>query len=63
MAALDDRPPKGWTLSNGVVSPGDRVADFAARGQRVEGEALWVDTSTIGWTAKGEQSFEGMETQ
>jgi hypothetical protein len=37
LAAPDDRPPKGWTLSNGVVSPGDRVADFAAREQRVEG--------------------------
>jgi hypothetical protein len=37
MTTLDDRPPKGWTLSNGVVSPGDRVADFAARDQRVDG--------------------------
>jgi hypothetical protein len=37
MAVPDDRPPKGWTLSNGAVSPGDRVADFAARDQRVKG--------------------------
>ena len=37
MAPLDDRPPKGWTVSNGVVSPGHRVADFAAREQLVKG--------------------------
>ena len=37
MAAPDDRPPKGWTVSNGAVSPGDRVADFAAREQGVKG--------------------------
>jgi len=32
-----DGPPRGWTLSGGVVAPGDRVADFAARQQRVKG--------------------------
>ena len=46
-----------------MAAPGDRVADISARGRRVEGEGLWLDTSTMGWKAKGERSFEGMETQ
>jgi hypothetical protein len=29
--------PKGWTVRGGVVSPGDRVAEYAAREQSVQG--------------------------
>lgn len=29
--------PRGWTVRSGVVSPGDRVADYAARQQEVQG--------------------------
>jgi hypothetical protein len=32
-----DGLPPGWTSSNGIVGPGERVADFAARGQPVKG--------------------------
>jgi hypothetical protein len=32
-----DGLPPGWTNTNGIVGPGERVADFAARGQAVKG--------------------------
>lgn len=34
---MRDGLPPGWTSSNGIVGPGERVADFAARGQPVKG--------------------------
>ena len=37
MRPATDGPPDGWTVSNGVVAPGHRVADFAARKQPVKG--------------------------
>jgi hypothetical protein len=34
---VDDGPPKGWTVMDSVLCPGDRVTDFAARAQSVMG--------------------------
>lgn len=34
---MRDGLPPGWANINGIVGPGQRVADFAARGQPVEG--------------------------
>lgn len=34
---MRDGLPSGWTSTNGIVGPGERVADFAARGQPVKG--------------------------
>ena len=32
-----EHPPAGWVSLGGVLEPGSRVADYAARGQRVKG--------------------------
>ena len=34
---MTDGLPPGWTCADGIVAPGERVADFAARGQGVKG--------------------------
>jgi hypothetical protein len=34
---VSDGLPPGWTSINGIVGPGQRVSDFAARGQSVKG--------------------------
>lgn len=34
---MNDGLPPGWTSINGIVGPGQRVSDFAARGQSVKG--------------------------